>query len=246
MTPEFAPSTDAPALSEASRLSAVFFDPRRAFSDIAARPRWVVPLLLSLLVSLAFVYTFSRRVGWEHYLERTLETNPRTENLSLEQRRQIVEQQLPLVSAFGYAGAALGAVFSALVVSAVLLFVANVVFGAQLLFRQMFALTCYGFLPNALAGLLGILMMFLKAPEDFDLENPTAFNIGAYLDPQATPKWLVAVASSLDLFSIWVILLLALGMATASRKLSYGKALAAVLAVWVLWVALKAARYALF
>jgi len=89
-------------------------------------------------------------------------------------------------------------------------------------------------------------MMFLKAPEDFDLENPTAFNIGAYLDPQATPKWLVAVASSLDLFSIWVILLLALGMATASRKLSYGKALAAVLAVWVLWVALKAARYALF
>jgi len=139
-----------------------------------------------------------------------------------------------------------GTAVSALVVAAALLFVSNWVLSAQLAFRQVFALTCYAFLPNVLAGLLGILMMFLKQPEDFDLENPTAFNIGAYLDPQATPKWLVSVATSVDLFSIWVMLLLALGLVSAGRRLSYAKALAAVVALWLVWVVLKAIRYALF
>lgn len=232
-------------MSELARLSAVFFEPKSAFADIAARPRWWVPLLLSMAMALVFVYLFSQRVGWQRYLERALESNPRTESLTAEQRQRIVEQQLPLVSAFGYVGAAAGTVVSALVVAGALLFVSNLMLSAQLAFRQVFAVTCYAFLPNVLAGLLGILMMFLKQPEDFDLENPTAFNIGAYLDPQATPKWLVSVASSVDLFSIWVILLLALGLASATRRLSYAKALTAVVALWLVWVVLKALRYAL-
>lgn len=236
---------EAPPLSELSRLSAVFFDPQRAFADIVARPRWVVPLLLSVLVAVAFVYLYSQRVGWARYLERTLEKNPQMQALSIEQRQQVIERQLPLVSTFGYVGAVAGTALSVLVVAGVLLWVSNLVLGAELVFRRMFAVTCYGFLPNALAGLLGILMLFLKAPEDFDVENPTAFNIGAYLDAEATPKWLVAIASSIDLFSIWVMLLLALGMAAASRKLSFGKALAAVVSVWVVWVALKVLRYSL-
>lgn len=232
-------------MSELARLSAVFFEPKSAFADIAARPRWWVPLLLSMAMALVFVYLFSQRVGWQRYLERALESNPRTESLTAEQRQRIVEQQLPLVSAFGYVGAPAGTVVSALVVAGALLFVSNLMLSAQLAFRQVFAVTCYAFLPNVLAGLLGILMMFLKQPEDFDLENPTAFNIGAYLDPQATPKWLFSVASSVDLFSIWVILLLALGLASATRRLSYAKALTAVVALWLVWVVLKALRYAL-
>ncbi len=144
------------------------------------------------------------------------------------------------------AGAAAGAAISAVVVAAMLLLAANLMLSAQVTFRQLFAVTCYAFLPNLLAGALAILTMYLKQPEDFDLENPTAFNIGFYLDPQTTPKWLVSVASSVDLFSIWVLLLLALGLTAAGRRLSYSKALVAVSGLWLLWVALKALRYALF
>jgi len=246
MTPKPAPAPEPPPLSELSRLGAVFFDPKRAFADIAARPRWWAPLLLSVVVGVIFVYLFSQRVGWQHYLERAIESSPRTESLTAEQRQRVLEQQLPLVSVFAYVGAVGGTVVSALVVAGLLLFVSNLMLSAQLAFRQVFAATCYALLPNVLAGLFGILMMYLKAPEDFDLENPTAFNIGAYLDPQATPKWLVSVASSIDLFSIWVILLLALGLSAAARKLNYSRALAAVVGLWVVWVMLKALRYALF
>lgn len=242
--PEAPPET--PQMSELNRLSAVFFDPKRAFADIAARPRWWVPLLISVVTAVVFVNLFSQRVGWQRYLERALESNPRTENLTVEQRQRIIEQQLPLVSVVSYLGAAVGTAVSALVVAGALLFVSNLLLSAQLAFRQVFAVTCYAFLPNVLAGLLGILMMFLKHPEDFDLENPTAFNIGAYLDPQATPKWLISLGTSVDLFSIWVILLLALGLASAARRLSYPKALTAVVGLWLVWVALRAVRYAVF
>lgn len=246
MTPQPAPLPEAPPMSEISRLGAVFFDPKRAFSDIAVRPRWWIPLLLSMLMGVLFVYLYSQRVGWERYMERALESNPRTESLTAEQRHRIIEQQLPLVSVLAYAGAAVGTVVSALVVAAMLLVMANLMLSAQLAFRQLFAITCYAYLPNLLAGALGILMMYLKQPEDFDLENPTAFNIGAYLDPQATPKWLVSVASSVDLFSIWILLLLALGLSTAARRLSYSRVLGGVVVLWALWVVLKALRYALF
>ncbi len=246
MAPQTAPVPQEAPLSELDRLSGVFFDPKRAFADIVARPRWWVPLLLSILMAVVFVALYSRRVGWERYLERALESNPRTEALTAEQRHRIIEQQLPLVSVLAYASAVAGTAISAVVVAAMLLLAANLMLSAQVTFRQLFAVTCYGFLPNLLAGALGILMMYLKDPEDFDLQNPTAFNIGAYLDPETTPKWLVSVASSVDLFSIWVLLLLAAGLSAAGRRLNFSKALAAVAGLWVVWVVLKALRSALF
>jgi len=238
--------SDAQPMSEPARLFGVFFDPKRAFPDIAARPRWWAPLLISMLTATVFVSLYSRRIGWDHYLERALESNPQLESLSAEQRQRIVEQQASVAGVLSYVGAVAGTVVTTVVVAGALLFVSNLMLGADLVFRQVFAVTCYSFLPNVLAALLGILMMFLKHPEDFDLENPTAFNIGAWLDPASTPKGLMAVASSIDLFSIWVILLLALGISSAARKVSYAKALGAVLGLWLVWVGLKVVRYALF
>jgi CheY-specific phosphatase CheX len=240
------PLSDAQPMSEPSRLVAVFFDPKRAFADIAARPRWWAPLLISMLVATVFVSLYSSRIGWERYLERALESSPQLESLSAEQRQRIIEQQSSLAGVMSYVGAVAGTVITTVVAAGALLFVTNLMLSAELVFRQVFAVTCYSFLPNVLAALLGILMMFLKHPEDFDLENPTAFNIGAWLDAASTPKWLIALASSIDLFSIWVILLLALGISSMARKVSYGKALGAVLGLWLVWVALKVVRYALF
>lgn len=243
MQPATSPEPQPQPMSELGRLAAVFLDPRRAFADIAVRPRWWVPFLISILVALAFVTAYSQRIGWERYLERTLESNPRTASLTAEQRQRIAEQQAGLAEILSYVGAVAGTAVSLVVVAAALLFAVNLLLGAVATFRQIFAATCYGFLPNVLSSLLGILMMFLKHPDDFDLENPTAFNLGAWLDPEATPKWMLAATGSIDLFSIWVILLLALGVSTAARKVSYGKALSVVIGLWVVWVLLKVVRH---
>ena len=52
----------------------------------------------------------------------------------------------------------------------------------------------------------------------------------------------MSLATSLDLFSIWLILLLAVGFSAAQpRKLTFGKALAGVLIPWGIYVVGKAA-----
>jgi hypothetical protein len=83
-----------------------------------------------------------------------------------------------------------------------------------------------------------MVVLFLKDPEEFNLQNPLMFNVGAFLSPE-TPAALRAVGSSIDLFSLWIMVLLAIGVSAAARKISFGKALAGIGVPWVLFVILK-------
>jgi hypothetical protein len=79
--------------------------------------------------------------------------------------------------------------------------------------------------------------MFLKSPADFDMRNPLMFNPGAFLDPTTASKGLYSLASSLDLFTIWKLILIGIGIkAAGGRNLSMGGAMTAVFLPWALWV----------
>src|SRR6266478_3216141 len=86
MTPEnLQASEPTPAgMSEFSRIAGVFFEPAKAFEDIAARPTWLVPLLLIVVMTLISTVAFSQRVGWERMMRQQLEASPRTAQLSAE------------------------------------------------------------------------------------------------------------------------------------------------------------------
>ena len=56
--------------------------------------------------------------------------------------------------------------------------------------------------------MLSMVVLFLKDPDEFNLQNPLMFNVGGYLDANA-PAALRSLGSSIDLFSIWIIVLLA-------------------------------------
>jgi hypothetical protein len=53
-------------------------------------------------------------------------------------------------------------------------------------------------------------------PEAFDIRNPVATNPAYFMDPQNSPA-LYALASGLDVFVIWSIVLMALGFSVNSR-----------------------------
>ena len=83
--------------------------------------------------------------------------------------------------------------------------------------------------------------MFLKSPDEFNLINPLAFNPAAFMDPINSSKFLYTLAMSLDLFTIWGILLTAIGLkAAAGKRLSFGGALFAVVLPWAILVLIGA------
>jgi hypothetical protein len=244
MTPESPQAMEpAPAgISEFSRVTGVFFEPTKTFADIAARPRWIVPLLLLILASVAYVAMIGQRVGWERTIRQQIENNPQMEQMTPEQRERGVAMGLRFATVGAYTSSILGVPIMNLIVAGVLTGIVAGILSAGVKFKQVFAVVCYAGLTGVIFSILAIAVMFLKNPEEFNIKNPLAFNPAAFMDPLASSKFTYSLAGSLDLFSIWTILLIATGLkAAAGKKLSFGGALAAVVVPWAVLVLGRAA-----
>ena len=226
-------------MNEPARLFGVFYEPGKVFADVAdvaEKPRWgIAPILVSILVSLALVYAISSHIGWETTIRQTLSNNPRMAELPAEQREKALATGTKIASIGSWAGAVLGAPFSVLIIAGVLTGLFNGLLGTELKFATMFAITAYALLVRALLNALMILLIYLKPPEEFNMQV-SPFSPGAYMNRLENPKWLMSLAGSLDLFTIWSVILLAIGFSVAARKLSFAKSLTAIAIPWLLWV----------
>ncbi len=234
-----AASAESKNLSEFARLSGVVWEPGATFRDIAARPRWWPPLVIVIALSLVFSATFTERGGWEHFFRQQMETNKQMQNMSADQRQQALAVQIRVGPYFAYGGAIIGFPLFALAAAGIFLFLFRTLLGAELSFKQVLAICCYSFVPLVFSTLMVLAVLLLKDPEQFDLQNPILTNIGAFLDSASTSKWLYSLAASVDLFSLWVMVLMATGLAAAARKISWSTSFMCVLGTWSVYVLLK-------
>jgi hypothetical protein len=88
--------------------------------------------------------------------------------------------------------------------------------------------------------------MFIKDPATVDIEHLVASNVGAFVSDDS-PKWLVTLLTSFDIFVFWTMILMALGYsATDPKKISFGKALTTIVIVWIIYLAVKVGFTAAF
>jgi Yip1 domain len=223
-------------MGEISRLGGIFFEPAKTFEDVARRPTFLVPLLLIIVASLVFTTVYSQRVGWERVVRHQVETSSRSAQQSPEQREQGIQMGTKIAPIFGFGIPLIGVPVGYLICGAVLLGMVKIM-SATVSFKQVFAVMSYSAIPGLIYLALAIVVMFLKNPDDFDINNPLAFNPAALMDPATTSKFLYSLAKSLDLFSLWRIFLIAVGLkAAAGKTLSFTGALMAVLIPWAIWV----------
>jgi hypothetical protein len=147
-----------------------------------------------------------------------------------------------------YIFAVIGPAIGYLIAAAVLLGIVAGILSAPVKFKQVFAIMCYSGMVGLLMVVLMVVVIFLKKnPADFDIQHPLAFNAGALMDPNGPNKFMFALASSLDVFTIWKIILIAVGLKSAAgKKLSSGGALFAVLLPWVVLVLIGATFAGIF
>ena len=232
-------------MGEFSRITGVFFDPKKTFEDIAKRPTWIVPVVLIMIFALAVSMTMGQRIGWERIVRHGMEASSRAQQMTPEQREQGVAMGVKIASIMGYVGIIFVPVIY-VIMAGVLLGVASGIFSAGVRFKQVFAVVCYASLTGVIQSILTIVVICLKNPDEFNSQNPLAFNPAAFMDPDKN-KFLYSLATSLDLFSFWTILLMAVGLkAAAGKKLSFGGALFAVVLPWAVYVLGKSALAGLF
>ncbi|MBV8115665.1 MAG: YIP1 family protein [Silvibacterium sp.] len=232
------PEQTAPALTEVQRVVDTFTAPSKTFTDIRRNATFWGPLVILILVAIGFSYAVQQKVGWEKVFENNLHQSPSREEqfqkLPPEQQatQKVVAAKFTGIVAYCYPVIILlfTAIFALLVWVTV-----NFGFAGSSKYGQVFAVNMYANLVMNLKYLLAIVALFAGvAPESFLLQNPVGTNIGYYLSTDA-PKWLAALCQHIDLFEIWSVLLTSIGVSIVA-KVSRGKAAAAVVGWWLIFV----------
>ena len=160
--------------------------------------------------------------------------------VTMEQVEQAVTQGAKVGAIFAHVSAVVGVPIVMLIVAGLGLLIINAIFGKELNFATAYSITCYASLPSIMGSLMGLVMIFLGDVERFNPQNPAPTNVGFFLNPLETAKPLYALASSIDVFTIWFLILLGIGFSTATgRKVKSSTILACYAGLWALWVLIK-------
>jgi hypothetical protein len=230
------PAPDATVrLSEGARIVNTFIAPAKTFSDLRRNASWWAPWIVISIFSLVFMYAISKQVGFEQISKNQIEHSSRADQfdkLPADQQAQRIQISSKFVGFFSY-GVPLMLLLYGLIGSLVLWLTFKLALGGETTFGQAYAITMYSWLPGIISAILGTVALFAGAnPEGFDISNPVGTNLGYYLDPETTGKFVRGMASSLDILSIWTIVLIGIGYASTS-KVKRSTAII-VVAVWFL------------
>ncbi len=224
------------------RYLGVFVRPGEVFADIARNPDFMKPLLVLVAVSLTVTQTMLAKVGMHRILYDALMHSGRASNLSPEQISNIVGKSVALATIIAQLGSLFGVPVFLLAVAGVGLILLNGVFGIHASFTKVFSVACYADLPSVLGGLLAIAVMLFGNPDHFNPHSPGPSNPGFFLNPATASRPVMALASSLDIFVLWFLVLLAMGLSrVAEGKVKSRTIFALFLGLWVLLVAVKVA-----
>ena len=212
------PAPEAQAsLSTFQRIIGVLFSPKSTFQDIARKPSWIAPVLVSTVLSIIAVVVLNQRMNWREYISQQIEKNPRAAQLSADQKEKQTEVSVKITVAIVYAAGVLVPILFALIVGLVMMGAYNLFAGAGATFSQSLAIAAHSLLVGIVSTPIFLLVLFLKPPGTIDPENPVATNLAAIL-PDESAKWLVTLCKSLEIFTFWTLILLAIGFAAVNPK----------------------------
>ena len=239
----------APDMPTPATLANIFFEPGATFDALRARPRFLVAALILVLLALSVTLLIFQKMSFEQVVRRAVEGSPRTQQLTPDQKEQIIRQQSgPIGKAFAYGIPTVG-VAVVIAAGAALYMLGASLMGGRLSYKQALAVWTYSSFPPAVLGtLLAVVLLFLKSADDLDFNRPGAglvvTNLGALIGPGGSPI-LRAALSWFDLFTFYGMFLAATGLRKVG-KLSSGAAWGIVIAMWVLGLLFGVARAALF
>jgi hypothetical protein len=161
-----------------------------------------------------------KQVGFDQISKNQVAHSSRAdqfEKLPADQQAKQLQLSTKIIGFFAY-GSPLMILFYLLIETVALWATFKVAAGAETSFGQAYAIVMYAGLPGIVGAILGTISLFAGVnPEGFDINNPVGTNLAYYLDPETTGKFVRGMASSLDLISIWTIVLIGIGFACTSK-----------------------------
>ncbi len=234
-------------LTEMERVIDTFVAPSKTFTDIRRSSSWWVPWLLMSVFGLAMVVTVDKKLGMDTAYENQMRMSPKQmdkiDQMPPADKANAMKLGANITRYFAYASPLLTIVFIG-IIAGVLMATFNFGLGAEVKFKQSMAISMYAFLPTIIKSLIAIAVVGVGAAEGFTFQNPVASNLSGLVDPNSS-HFLYAILTSIDIFTIWTLLLTGIGYSCIT-KVKRGTCMGVVFGWWVVMALVGAGFGALF
>lgn len=230
--------------SSLSRVVGVLFSPTRTFEAIRERPTWLVTLGVLVVLGMLLGHFVSQRLDVEEVVRASIADSGRQlSDDQVEQAIALQERVLPVVSVGG------PAVFWPVgcLIVALLFWVLLKMLGGELPYKASLATAVHGLVPSGVSALLTLPVVLSRGDlsyEEVRSSGILASNAAAFA-PEETAPALLALLSSLDVFTIWSVILLSIGYSVVAG-VSRGKAAAVVIGLWIAFILFKVGAASVF
>jgi hypothetical protein len=255
--PHEQPAAEEPArLGPVSRLTGTLFSPGETFADVNRKPTWIAPMIIAVATVLASTFFFSWRVhpDWDTIFRTQFKKQAEKRNQQIPPEQ--LEQQVTVAKTIAKFSPIIGAVFTPIfyVVLAGIFALGLMFIQAKTTFKKILSVVSWSCAATGIVGML-VMMASLMIRDEEGLRNidPTQAsgivptNLAAFLatDTSAAIK---SLAGSLDIFTIWLLILFSIGFAAiaGSRKITTGKAATVVFGFWAVFVVIRMGWAAMF
>jgi hypothetical protein len=225
----------------------VYFAPGEAFGRIVRDPRFLVPLIAVVVLSVGFYAIWVQNVDAEVFIEEQIKQSPFADRIPPEQMDEIVKQQAEGLTGWtGWLRPLLASPIIVMAMAGLFWMIFRFFYGADVRFKQAAAITVWSFLAYSLiTSPLTLSVLALKDDWNINPETALQANPTLLLEQEETAPALWTFLGSLDLFSFWLMFLLATGFGIAIRK-STSSAIWGIVVLWALYVGVKVGFAALF
>lgn len=232
--PDPAPQPQA-SISTLGRMIGVLVSPTKTFADIVKKPSWLPPMILMVAISIGLSFSLAQRADWVQVTKDQIEKNKfasrQLEQLSDDQKAKAYEDGAKRSKVIREVRGFIGWPLLLVITSGIYFGAFKLLGGIRTNFKTAFAIATFAHIPVAIRELLAIPVTFLKDPAFIDPENFLASNPAAMM-PDIS-GWKMVPLTALDVFGIWMIVLLAIGFSAADpKKIPIGKSFGIVLSVW--------------
>jgi len=223
-------------VSEISRIFNIFFEPRKVFENLKTKPRWIIPfIIISLIGIISFHYTYP------FIMKQQIARIEESERIPEAQKEIIIERmsesEHPPIWQLGIAPIFTFIYF--LIVAAVLFFVGNVLLGGDSSFGRILSVFVYASLVAIPAAIIKIPLVFMR--ETAEIQTSLAL----LLSPDMKESFIYRVFANFDIFTIWTLILVWIGVAVM-YNFSTKKSATAVTILWLLFVVVSSALAGVF
>lgn len=211
-----------------ARIIGVLTSPRNTFAAVAARPRWLGVMAITLVITAACQYLILSSPDMQEAMIAQATRNPNVSDAQIAATERFIPR-LPAI----FAGATLflGPLVSA-IISGILMMVFSTLMGGAGTFKQVYSVVAHSGVVSMLSGLLSAGLIMIGAPPTGP--NPPGANLGIFVPMLDETSFVTQFLSAIDLVLVWWVITLSIGLAVLYKRRTSGIAVT-LLCLYVLF-----------